>query len=198
MYLGDFELGSTMDFKFTTRRFTTGAPHGLAGSPALAAYPGNSTTEITAGVTLTVDFDGRTGLNHVRIVASSGNGYAAGTMYEVVITAGTVDSVSVVGEVVGRFSIEKAGGIFAAMKRGIVRGVVGAASTTTSIVTSSLDPAAGVTDQFKGRVVIFDKATTTANLRGQGTRITGSSSAGVLTVEQLTTAPVSTDSFSIF
>jgi hypothetical protein len=97
-------LGDTFDFKFTTRRFSSGAPFTLAGSPAVAAYPGNSTTEITAGITLTVDFDSRTGLHNVRIVATSGNGYAAG-FYAVVITAGTVDSVSVVGEVVYEFVI---------------------------------------------------------------------------------------------
>lgn len=106
MYRGDFALGSTLDIKFTTRRFSTGAPYTLAGTPAVAAYPDNSTTEITAGITLSVDFDSRTGLNNVRVVASSGNGYAAGSNYALVITAGTVDSVSVVGEVVGSFSIE--------------------------------------------------------------------------------------------
>lgn len=105
MYLGDRRLGDTIDFKFTTRQ-STGAPTTLAGSPAVACYVGNGTTEITAGITLTVDFDSRTGLNHVRIVASGGNGFATATDVEVVITAGTVNSVSVVGEVVGTFSIE--------------------------------------------------------------------------------------------
>lgn len=106
MYLGDFRLGDTIDFKFTTRRFSTGVPYSLAGTPSVAAYVGNSTTEITAGITLTTDFDSRTGLNHVRIVASSGNGFATATSIQVVITAGTVDSVSVVGEIVASFSIE--------------------------------------------------------------------------------------------
>lgn len=105
-YRGDIALGSTIDFKFPSRRFSSGAPFTLAGSPALAAYVGNGTTEITAGITLTVDFDGRAGLNHVRVVATSGNGFAAGTDVDIVITAGTVDSVSVVGEIVGSFSIE--------------------------------------------------------------------------------------------
>ncbi len=81
--------------------------------------------------------------------------------------------------------------------RAIVTGTVGSASTTTSIVTSALAPAAGITDQFKGRIVIFDKDTTTANLRGQGTDITGSTAGGVLTVSTLTTAPVSGDTFTI-
>ena len=104
-YIGDFRLGDTIDFKFTTVQ-TTGAPFTLAGSPVISAYPANSTTEVVAGITLTVDFDARTGLNHVRIVASGGNGYVTATNYECVITTGTVNSVSVVGYVVGTFSIE--------------------------------------------------------------------------------------------
>lgn len=104
-YLNDICLGDTFDFKFTTRQIS-GAPFTLAGSPVISAYPGNSTTEITAGITLTVDFDGKTGLNNVRVVATSGNGYATATNYAMVITTGTVNSVSVVGEVQAHFSIE--------------------------------------------------------------------------------------------
>jgi len=80
---------------------------------------------------------------------------------------------------------------------GNVIGTVGAASSTTSIVTSSLTPAAAVTDQFLGRIVTFDDATTTAALRGQSTDITASTAGGVLTVTALTTAPVSGDTFTI-
>lgn len=105
-YRGDIRLEQTLDFKFTTRKFGTGAPHTLAGTPSLACYVGNGTTEITAGITLTADFDGKTGLNHVRIAATTANGYAASTDVQVVIAAGTVDGVSVAGEIVGEFSIE--------------------------------------------------------------------------------------------
>ena len=79
----------------------------------------------------------------------------------------------------------------------LVRGVVGAASTTTSLVTSALTPAAAVTDQFKGRIIVFESDTATANLRGQVTDITSSTSTGVLTVSPLSTAPVSGDRFMI-
>lgn len=79
----------------------------------------------------------------------------------------------------------------------IVLGTCTTGSTTTSIATSSLSPAASVADQFKGRIVIFDDATTTAALRGQATDITASSSGGVLTVTALTTAPASGDTFTI-
>jgi hypothetical protein len=79
----------------------------------------------------------------------------------------------------------------------IVRGTCDTGGTTTSIPTSSLSPAAGITDQFKGRVVIFDANTSTANLRGVATDITGSSSGGTLTVSALPTAAASGDTFAI-
>lgn len=79
----------------------------------------------------------------------------------------------------------------------VVRGVCGSSSTTTSIITSALTPAAAVTDQFKGRIVVFEAETTTTNLRGQVTDITASTSGGVLTTSPLTTACVSGDRFMI-
>ncbi len=106
MYRGDIRLGDTIDIKFVTTAVATGAPTTLAGTPVVSAYVGNGTTEITAGITLTVDFDARTGLNNVRVVASSGNGFAIATNVQLVITTGTVGGTSVVGYVVAEFSIE--------------------------------------------------------------------------------------------
>lgn len=101
----DYTVGDTLYFMFTTRRFTTGAPHQLAGTPVVSAYEDDSTTQITAGITLGVDHDGVTGLNLLTVVATGGNGFEAGKQYNLVITTGTVDSVSVVGEVVATFSL---------------------------------------------------------------------------------------------
>lgn len=81
--------------------------------------------------------------------------------------------------------------------RGIVTGTVTTGVTTTSIPTSVMLPAASVADQFKGRIVTFDKDTTTAALRGQSTDITANTSGGTLTVTALTTSPVSGDTFTI-
>lgn len=83
--------------------------------------------------------------------------------------------------------------------KGNVIGTVGAGSTTTSIVTSSLLPVGSVADKFKGRYLVFADDTTTVNLRGQATEITANTSAAAptFTVVALTTAPVSTDTFSI-
>ena len=103
--MGDFALGATFDVKFCTVQ-STGAPTTLAGSPVISAYPDNSTTELTAGITLSVDFDSRTGMNNVRVVATGANGYLAGSNYTLVITTGTVNGVSAVGYVIGTFSIQ--------------------------------------------------------------------------------------------
>lgn len=110
MYLGDVALGDTLDTKFTTVS-TTGAPTTLAGTPVISAYVGNSLTQITAGITLTVDFDGLTGLHNIRVVASSGNGYATASNYQLVITTGTVGGTSVVGYRIAEFSIENRAGL---------------------------------------------------------------------------------------
>lgn len=75
----------------------------------------------------------------------------------------------------------------------IVLVTVGVGSAVGSVVTSSLVPAAAVIDQFKGRILIFDKDTATANLRGQATDITANTAGGVLTVTALTTAPANGD-----
>lgn len=106
--LGDFATSTVVYGKFTTYRPSTGAPFTLAGTPALSVYKDNSTTQSTAGVTLTVDFDGVTGLHHFAIDTSAdGTFYAAGSFFDIVITAGTVDSVSAVGTVVGSFTLAK-------------------------------------------------------------------------------------------
>lgn len=103
----DYTPGATVYFKFATVRPSTGAPHALSGG-TISVYKDASTTQTTTGVTLTADFDSVTGLNHVAIDTSAdGTFYAAGSNFQAVITAGTVDSVSVVGQVVGEFSLSK-------------------------------------------------------------------------------------------
>jgi hypothetical protein len=107
-HLGDFDTSTIVYGKFTTYRPSTGAPFTLAGTPVLSVYKDNSTTQSTTGVTLTVDFDSVTGFNHYAIDTSAdGTFYAAGSFFDVVITTGTVDSISSVGSVVGSFTIRK-------------------------------------------------------------------------------------------
>lgn len=131
MYHGDIRLGETIDIKFTTVS-TAGAPTQLAGSPVVSAYVDNGTTQLTAGITLTADFDSVTGLNNVRVVATAANGYARLTNVQLVVTTGTVGGASIAGYVIGTFSIEcrNIGQLW--------RGTLGSAANTS--VTFSADP----------------------------------------------------------
>lgn len=122
--VGDFPAGAIIDIKFATVT-TTGAPTTLSGTPAISVYKDNSTTESTSGVTLSVDFDSRTGFNNVRVDTSSdGTFYSAGSSFAVTITTGTVGGTSVVGYVVGQFTISRGMSataqtpIFDALKKG--------------------------------------------------------------------------------
>ena len=105
-YIGDFaEDYATLNTKFTTVG-TDGASTVLAGTPVISVYKANGTTQSTAGITLSVDFDSVVGLNNVLIDLSSDAFYATGNDYQIVITTGTVGGTSVVGYVVGEFSIQ--------------------------------------------------------------------------------------------
>lgn len=103
----DYALGATIYIQFTTRAFATGVPTILAGSPVLSVREQANATPITAGVSVTIDACSVTGLNEAVIVATGGNGFETGKDYGVYISTGTVGGTSVVGEVVGTFSIEK-------------------------------------------------------------------------------------------
>jgi hypothetical protein len=105
MGLGDIKVGRTLRFAFTTD--VNGQPTQLAGSPAVSVYKDASTAQSASGVTLTVDFDSITGLNHVAIDTSAdGTFYSAGSDFAVVTTTGTVGGVAVMGQTIGEFSIE--------------------------------------------------------------------------------------------
>lgn len=106
MNLGDYVASGTVDFLFTSIN-TTGAPTTMSGTPAISIYKANGATESTAGVTVTKDFDSRTGLNHCRIsLSADGTFYAAGSDYHAVITTGSIGGTSVVGYRVAEFSIQ--------------------------------------------------------------------------------------------
>jgi len=103
----DYALGATIYKQFTTRSFSSGVPTQLGGSPALSVREEGNATPITSGVSVTVDACGVTGLNEAVVVATGGNGFESGKDYCIYISTGTVGGVSVVGEVVATFSVEK-------------------------------------------------------------------------------------------
>lgn len=105
--IGDFDLSAVIYGKFISCRADTGAPATLT-SGALSVYKDNSTTQSTSGVTFSGDFDSVTGLNHFTIDTSSdGTFYSTGSFFDIIVTTGTVNSVSAVGSCVGQFTICK-------------------------------------------------------------------------------------------
>lgn len=103
----DITLEDTFRHHFTTRQFSDGVPTTLSGIPVLSVLEENNATPITAGVSVSVDRASVAGLNEATIVATAANGYETGKTYAIYISTGTVGGVSVVGEVIGEFTIEK-------------------------------------------------------------------------------------------
>jgi hypothetical protein len=200
--LADHKQSGTITLNFNTA--VNGVPTTLAGSPAISVYK-NSTTESTTGITLTVDYDSRTGMNHVVVDTSADTTfYSADSDFSIVITAGTLGGVSMVGYVVGSFSLSVDNTILDKTTRAIARGTLTTGGSTTSMPTSALTianvAATGVVaDQFKNRVVLFDGDTTTAGLRGSSATISASSASNTptFTVGTLPATPASGDTFSV-
>jgi hypothetical protein len=200
--LGNRPLASTVVFNFTTS--VNGVPTTLSGSPVISVYK-NSTTESTTGVTLTADYDSRTGLNHVVIDTSSDSSfYAAENDFCAVITTGTLGGVSMIGFQVGSFQLTNERSNLDKTTNAIARGTVTTGASTTSIPTSALTIAGAtasgvVSNQFINRTILFDGNTTTAGLKGASSSISASSASNTptLTVGTLPATAVSGDTFSI-
>jgi hypothetical protein len=103
MNIGDFAIDSTFDFQFTTS--VGGVPTTLADAPSLSAYENNTAVEITAGLTLTLDFNGKVGTHNVHVVASVANGYESGKNYTIWLAAGSVGGVTIAPRSMVAFSI---------------------------------------------------------------------------------------------
>jgi hypothetical protein len=156
--------------------------------------PAGTATEVVTGGAATEVGDG---LYRYQLAAGSVTGEG-----EYVCVFKTADATVDQQHIPSLWAVNKAGleGLtdgFGRATRAIVTGAAAAGATATSIPTTGLDPAASVLDQFKGRILAFDRDTATAALRGQATDIVSSTSGGTLTVTALSTAPAAGDTFVI-
>ena len=103
-YYGDFTVGSVIRIKFNTLSQAL-VPTTPSISPAFAIYK-NSTTEITAGIIPSVDYDGKAGFHLLVIDTSADPAYVAGEDYDIVFSAGTVDSKDLTRVKLKSFSLE--------------------------------------------------------------------------------------------
>lgn len=101
----DYTLEDTVFLPFTTRAFVTGIPTVLAGTPAIDIYEDATATPIITGETLVVSLNSVVGYNMITVTATAATGFNAGGHYTANVQAGTVGGVSVVGEVVGEFTL---------------------------------------------------------------------------------------------
>ena len=103
-YRGDISAGATLCFSFNTRD-SSGNPVTLTGSPVVSVYKNAGTTACTTPPVLTIN-NGQTGRHTVTVnTGVDTTFYAAGNDYSAVLTAGTVNGISVVSVEVASFSI---------------------------------------------------------------------------------------------
>jgi hypothetical protein len=209
--LGEYAPGDVVHYKWNSHK-ADGTPltfllHGTPAEVGLMVYRDDEVTEVTgtgtpaphAGITLTVDHDLRTGMNHVKVDLSADAGYyTTGHTYFVVIDYGSVDGIQVAGTVLFVFRITGR----AVNANDIVFGtVVDPPSPTSGSFTAVVDLVPSVVTQWNGRVVIFSRNTLRAALQGQGARIlsTGLPGGGQVSVtcQDLTTPPQAGDTFVI-
>jgi len=203
-HLGDFDTSAVIYGKFTTYQPSTGAAFTLGGTPALSVYKDNSVTQSTTGVTLTASFDSVTGLNHFAIDTSAdGTFYSSGSFFDIVITTGTVDSVSVVGSVVGSFTLRKNSSlkpttsgrtldVSAGGEAGVDWANVGSPTTTVNLTGTKISTTQAVAS-VSGAV-----GSVTGNVGGNVTGSVGSVAAGGITnasfaADAITAAKVAAD-----
>lgn len=104
MYLGDFKEDSMLCFCWGTNN-KDGASITRATNGTIKVYRDDNTTETTAGITDTEDFDGQTGIHNCKIDLSADAFYAAGYDYSVVLAGAVIDGENV-NAVLATFSVE--------------------------------------------------------------------------------------------
>lgn len=102
---GDYTDANQIIYVYFNTVGTDGVAETLT-SGALEIYEDGSATQITTAETLTASFDSIVGYNQVAVDLNDA-GFEPGKVYTVMLTAGTVDAVSVVGRIVGVFSVER-------------------------------------------------------------------------------------------
>ena len=139
----DRQLGDPVYILFTTRSLA-GVPTTFGGTPVLSIYKYTNLTPIgttaDAAFTLTIDFDGITGLNAIDFSASTANGFASETEYNIVVTTGTVDGVSVIGEVVETVNID--------YQKNMIQTVLDAEGLSSLVTAGSVTSTSGSGTQF--------------------------------------------------
>ena len=139
MYLGNYTEDTIVDFMWSSNG-ADGASITRATNGTISVYKANSTTQSTAGVTDTEDFDSLTGIHHCRIDTSADAFYEVAKDYMVVLSAATIDG-KTVNAVLALFSIQNRYPSVAAVQSGL--------ATASALTTLS-----GLVDDLEGRLTV--------------------------------------------
>ena len=104
LYLGDYKEDSTVYFCWDTFA-KSGGSITRATDGTIKVYKDDGTTEGTAGITDTEDFDSLTGVHNCKIDLSDDTFYAKGHDYSVVLVGAVIDG-ETINAVLAIFSIE--------------------------------------------------------------------------------------------
>lgn len=104
MYLGDYPEDATLYFCWSTND-KSGAAITRATDGTIKAYKDDGTTESTAGIIDTEDFDTNTGIHNCKIDLSADVFYATGSDYSIVLVGATIDG-ETINAVLATFSVE--------------------------------------------------------------------------------------------
>lgn len=175
MYIGDYDPSAILDKKNLS--FGT-APVTLGGTPTVGIFKSNSTAFTTLGVTLTTDFGGRTGSNHLRADLSQDTAfYAAGNDFDALFLTGTVGGTPVAGLPIISFSVQHRAPLLPAVagrKLGLTAGgevtatVLGNVTGSVASVTGAVGSVAGAVGSVGSNVT----AVVSGNITGSVANLT--------------------------
>ena len=119
-HLGDYRKNDVVHTKWTTNG-QDGASITYTGGTFHAYKNDDTGTEVTVGITVTKDFDGVTGVHHLKVDTSADALYANGNEYCIVGKSLTIDT-KTVSTVVAQFSLRNRKGIIDELMATVVDG----------------------------------------------------------------------------
>jgi len=109
-YLGDFRSAKVVRKMFNTNA-VAGESITMATDGTISAYKDGGTTQSTAGITFTENFDGLTGVHLVAVDTSAdGTFYSAGSDFEIVLSGATIDT-KAINATLFSFSLQNRSGL---------------------------------------------------------------------------------------
>lgn len=185
----DILKGTTVRIPFNTNG-ADGASITIGTNGTPYAIIDGSTTEVTTGVTLSEDFDSRTG-THLIICDTSQSGFTLGSEVLVGIHTNTIDGVSPVNAFVGRFGIQMASPM---------KPVVGLAQGGGSDYVTLPAAASAIDGDYEGCIVRVKHATGLIEVRAKDPAVayTGSTTQRIYVDPVFGTSPTSTSEVEVY